>query len=212
MTTSTITPEAEARESIDAQLRAAGWAFQNLGLVNSREPTALCEFIDDTGRADYVLYPDGKACGIIEAKRASHSLEGVQEQSATYAAFRLEANGRQIQFTVARDPQPRARSSSTSPSRITFTSSSPRPKAHQEARLGPHFATASPPSLPQTRSRPSWLAPPSPSATASTMPSPASKPNSTAKSPAPTASANPTSLPHLVANFRTTIPFTYEHG
>ena len=122
-------PEAAARQSIDAQLGAAGWHVAAPGTAIGQDPTALGEesghSASQSGRADYVLYLDGKACGIIEAKRADHSLEGVQEQSATYAIFRkwndpaacwqnplpfrLETNGREIQFTVARDPAPRAR-------------------------------------------------------------------------------------------------------
>lgn len=119
------TPEAKAGEEIDAQLGAAGWAVAAPGSQVGTQPTARGELSGNTGRADYVLYLDGKVCGIIEAKRADHSLQGVQEQSATYAAFRrwdnpttcwqsplpfrFEANGRQIQFTDARDPKPRAR-------------------------------------------------------------------------------------------------------
>lgn len=119
------TPEQQAREHIDRQLTAAGWTVATPGSPIGDHPTALCELSGDSGRADYILYLDGKACGIIEAKRPDHSLEGVQEQSGTYAAFRrwedsstcwqdplpfrFEANGRQIQFTDARDPEPRAR-------------------------------------------------------------------------------------------------------
>ena len=120
-----MTPENQARETIDAQLDAAGWNIASPGSPIGDQPTALCEEAGHSGRADYVLYLDGKACGIVEAKRSDHTLEGVQEQSASYAAFRkwtdpatcwqnplpfrFEANGRQIQFTDARDPEPRAR-------------------------------------------------------------------------------------------------------
>jgi len=119
------TPEAKARSIIDSQLTAAGWNVASTGDAISSGPTAVCEETGSTGRADYVLYLDGKACGIVEAKRSDHSLEGVQEQSASYAAFRrwedpatcwqnplpfrFEANGRQIQFTDSRDPERRAR-------------------------------------------------------------------------------------------------------
>ena len=82
------TPENRARKVIDAQLSAAGWLVAASGSPVGHHPIALCELSGSTGRADYVLYLDGKACGIIEAKRADHTLEGVQEQSATYSAFR----------------------------------------------------------------------------------------------------------------------------
>jgi type I restriction enzyme R subunit len=39
----------------------------------------------DTGPADYMLFIDGKACGILEAKREGTQLGGVAEQSARYA-------------------------------------------------------------------------------------------------------------------------------
>ncbi len=80
--------EEHARIEIDRQLTAAGWRVVQPGSPISNELTALCEESGDSGRADYVLYLDGKACGLIEAKRSGHSLQGVQEQSAAYAAFR----------------------------------------------------------------------------------------------------------------------------
>ncbi|WP_411845620.1 DEAD/DEAH box helicase family protein [Roseibacillus persicicus] len=102
------TPEEQARIKIDAQLVAAGWTVLPSGSAVSATPTALCELSGDTGRADYILY-----------------LEGVQEQSASYTAFRkwhdpdtcwqsplpfrYEANGHQIQFTDARAPHAPAR-------------------------------------------------------------------------------------------------------
>ena len=81
-------PEELARQHIDAQLGVAGWIVLPPGSPVDSRPLALCESSGNTGRADYILYLDDKACGIIEAKRAEHSLEGVQKQSATYSAFR----------------------------------------------------------------------------------------------------------------------------
>lgn len=37
------------------------------------------------GFADYLLYVDGKACGVIEAKKQGATLTGVEAQSARYA-------------------------------------------------------------------------------------------------------------------------------
>ncbi len=37
------------------------------------------------GFADYLLYVDAKACGVIEAKKAGATLTGVEAQSARYA-------------------------------------------------------------------------------------------------------------------------------
>ena len=105
-------PEELARQHLDTQLGVAGWIVLPPSSLTDSRPLSLCKLSDDTSRADYVLYLDGKACGIIEAKRADHSLQGVQKQSATYATFRkwtetstywqntlpfhVEANGRQI--------------------------------------------------------------------------------------------------------------------
>ena len=38
-----------------------------------------------SGFADYLLYADGWAIGVIEAKRAGHTLQGVSPQSEKYA-------------------------------------------------------------------------------------------------------------------------------
>jgi type I restriction enzyme R subunit len=51
--------------------------FEKLGV-------AVREMDTDTGPADYMLFIDGKACGIIEAKREGADLGGVAEQSARY--------------------------------------------------------------------------------------------------------------------------------
>ena len=80
----------------------------------------------DTGPADYMLFIDGKACGIIEAKREGADLGGVAEQSARYATshtkhierwvpedqplpFLYEATNHEIRFRDERDPHPRSR-------------------------------------------------------------------------------------------------------
>ena len=61
MYTSTTTPEAKAREGINAQLQAAGWVIQGPGQRTSSGGVALCESTGDTGRADYILYLDTEA-------------------------------------------------------------------------------------------------------------------------------------------------------
>jgi type I restriction enzyme R subunit len=80
----------------------------------------------DTGPADYMLFIDGKACGILEAKREGSDLGGVAEQSARYASshskhierwvpadqplpFLYEATNHEIRFRDERDPHPRSR-------------------------------------------------------------------------------------------------------
>jgi type I restriction enzyme R subunit len=121
--------EAETRDQIDAKLKAAGWAVQDKSRLNLYESlgVAVREMDTDTGPADYMLFIDGKACGIIEAKREGADLGGVAEQSARYATshsqhierwvphdqplpFLFEATNLEIRFRDQRDPAPRSRS------------------------------------------------------------------------------------------------------
>ena len=90
--------------------------FEKLGV-------AVREMDTDTGPADYMLFIDGKACGILEAKREGAQLGGVAEQSARYATshskhidrwvpedqplpFLYEATNHEIRFRDERDPSP----------------------------------------------------------------------------------------------------------
>ncbi|WP_382326383.1 type I restriction-modification enzyme R subunit C-terminal domain-containing protein [Hydrogenophaga sp. UC242_50] len=75
------------------------------------------------GYADYLLYVNGKACGVIEAKKEGATLSGVEGQSARYAQglpvslpawrrplpFVFESTGVETRFTNGLDPAPRAR-------------------------------------------------------------------------------------------------------
>lgn len=63
LSNSVVTPEEIARQEIDRQLGVAGWIVIAPGGTIRASPTALCELSGDSGRADYVLYLDGKACG-----------------------------------------------------------------------------------------------------------------------------------------------------
>src|SRR5665647_697224 len=84
-----ITPEAKARQSIDALLMQAGWHVCHMADANihAARGVALREFPLNTGYgfADYLLYIDGKAAGVIEAKKEGSTLTGVEVQSARYA-------------------------------------------------------------------------------------------------------------------------------
>ena len=66
-----MTPEQKARVSIDALLVAAGWHVCNVANANIHASTgvAIREFPLNSGYgfADYLLYVNGKACGVIEA-------------------------------------------------------------------------------------------------------------------------------------------------
>ncbi len=121
--------EIQARRLVDQMLGEAGWLVQDLGELNplAGVGVAVREFPLVGGRADYVLYVDGKIVGVIEAKREGVGLAGVEWQSGRYAAglpksyqlaawrsdealpFRFETTGTRTQFTNGLDPQPRSR-------------------------------------------------------------------------------------------------------
>jgi type I restriction enzyme R subunit len=81
-------PEDLARDRIDAQLDDCGWTVQDGKAMNimAGPGAAVREFIlkPGHGRADYLLYVDGKVLGVIEAKPEGHTLRGVETQSAMY--------------------------------------------------------------------------------------------------------------------------------
>ena len=83
-----LTPEAKARVEIDRQLTAAGWAVQDARAVNlsAAQGVAVREFVmkPPHGRADYLLFVDGAAVGVVEAKKEGETLHGVQWQTAKY--------------------------------------------------------------------------------------------------------------------------------
>ena len=120
-------PEQQAREEIDRLLAAAGWRVCDLAEANIHavRGVAIREFPLETGFgfADYLLYVDGKAAGIVEAKKQGATLTGVEFQSSRYAAglpaslpawrrplpFLYESTGIEAHFTQGLDPEPRAR-------------------------------------------------------------------------------------------------------
>ena len=123
-----MTPEAKARQTIDALLTAAGWHVCNVADANLHAAVgvAIREFPLNPGfgYADYLLYVNGKACGVIEAKKEGATLTGVEMQSGRYAQglpttlpawsrplpFVWESTGLETHFTNGLDPEPRARS------------------------------------------------------------------------------------------------------
>jgi type I restriction enzyme R subunit len=121
-----MTPEAKAREQIDRKLELAGWVVQDTKQANLSAGlgVAVREYPTDSGPADYVLFVDRKAVGVIEAKRdeAGHNLSVHETQTQRYAnatlkwrkagaplRFLYEGTGQIIYFTDGADPAPRAR-------------------------------------------------------------------------------------------------------
>ena len=73
------TPEARARQIIDSQLTACGWVVQDRLAMNlyAGRGVAVREFRLETGYADYLLFVDRQAAGVVEAKAEGKTLSGV---------------------------------------------------------------------------------------------------------------------------------------
>ncbi|MEV4919440.1 DEAD/DEAH box helicase family protein [Streptomyces tirandamycinicus] len=122
-----LMPEARARLEIDRQLRSIGWAVQDHKCMNLAASlgVAVREFPLEKGSGwvDYLLYVDGDAVGVLEAKKVGQTLTGVETQSGRYAAglpesvptvrkplpFAYESTGIETRFTCLLDPIPRSR-------------------------------------------------------------------------------------------------------
>ena len=120
------TPEEVARDRIDDRLRAAGWHVQDRDAIDfsSGSGIAVREYPTDTGPADYVLFCERHAVGVVEAKPDAwgERITTVEEQSERYAnaeikwvsnaeplPFLYESTGQITRFTNGRDPNPRSR-------------------------------------------------------------------------------------------------------
>ena len=122
------TPEQRARANIDRLLEQAGWAVQDLAALNvhAARGVAVREFPlrPGHGTTDYLLYVDGRAVGVVEAKPEGYTLTGVEAQSGRYGTglpdnlpyyirplpFLYESTGIETRFSNGLDPQPRSRS------------------------------------------------------------------------------------------------------
>jgi type I restriction enzyme R subunit len=84
-----LTPEEQARESIDGMLLAAGWLIQDRADANidAGRGVAIREFAlgHGFGEADYLLFADGQAVGVIEAKKEGSTLTGFEIQTQKYS-------------------------------------------------------------------------------------------------------------------------------
>ena len=122
-----MTPEQKARVNIDRLLKQAGWIVQNVDSMNlyASSGVAVREFplMSGHGAADYLLYVNQKAAGVVEAKPEGSTLTGVEVQSEKYSTglpdslpahqrplpFLYESTGAETQFTNRLDPEPRSR-------------------------------------------------------------------------------------------------------
>jgi len=121
-----MTPETKARQQIDQKLEQAGWVIQDVKQINlgAAVGVAVREYPTDTGPADYVLFVNRNAVGVIEAKKdsAGENITVTEKQTERYATaalkwrkdntplrFLIEATGQIIRFTDNADPAPRSR-------------------------------------------------------------------------------------------------------
>ena len=102
-----------------------GWLVQDYADTNiSAGPgVAVREFSLKTGAADYMLYVDGRALGVVEAKPEAHPLIGVETQTGKYRdglpdrlpahrlplPFAYESTGTVTQFTNGLEEDARSR-------------------------------------------------------------------------------------------------------
>ncbi len=116
-----ITPEDRARQTIDRLLEAAGWKIQDRKDADLSQPggVAIREFpMPGFGEADYLLFVDGKALGVVEAKKEGETLTHVERQTEKYSVglpdyvdapikplpFRYESTGVETRFTNGLEP------------------------------------------------------------------------------------------------------------
>ncbi len=121
-----MTPETKAREHIDRKLEQAGWIIQDMKQLNLSAGlgVAVREYPTASGPADYLLFVNRNAVGVIEAKKdsAGANLTVTEAQTERYATahlkwrtdntplrFLFEATGQIIRFTDSADPAPRSR-------------------------------------------------------------------------------------------------------
>ena len=122
-----MNPEQEARVEIDRQLVQSGWQVQDADQMNvfAAQGVAVREvkLKKGHGQVDYLLFVDGKAVGVLEAKKLGFPLTGVEVQAQKYSEglpdvldapyrplpFCYLSTGAITKFTNLLDPHPRSR-------------------------------------------------------------------------------------------------------
>ncbi len=120
-----INPEQQARIKIDEMLEKAGWKVQSKDKINlgASLGVAVREMLmKDSKKADYILFVNRKAVGVIEAKAVGKTLSGVEFQSAGYMKvfpdkiphysplpFAYESTGVETFFRNEKEPDYRSR-------------------------------------------------------------------------------------------------------
>jgi len=120
-----MNPEDKARQDIDKMLTDSGWIIQDYEDRNLSEGLGIAvrEYPLSKDNADYALFIDSQPVGVVEAKKAGHTLSGVVEQSEKYLdglhekftsapirpPFSYETTGIETKFADRRDPNHRSR-------------------------------------------------------------------------------------------------------
>lgn len=120
-----MTPEAEARQTIDSMLEASGWQIQDYAEreIDASLGIAVREYpLEDEQSADYLLFINAVAVGIIEAKKEGMTLSGAMQQAERYHAslpdtlrtllgcpLLYASSGIETYFQDKRDPDSRSR-------------------------------------------------------------------------------------------------------
>jgi type I restriction enzyme, R subunit len=91
-------PDQAARRLIDAAIGQAGWAVQNRSALNlyAARGVAVREYAlaPGYGFADYLLFVDARAVGVLEAKPAGHGSRACSfSRTALTAPFRQPERG-----------------------------------------------------------------------------------------------------------------------
>ena len=120
-------PEESSRQDIDANLRTAGWLIQDRAETNlhAGRGVAVREFKLEHGHgfADYLLFVEGRAVGVLEAKKAGEPLRAHERQAERYSEglpatlqapvkplpFLYLSNGTETLFANLLDPDTRTR-------------------------------------------------------------------------------------------------------
>jgi type I site-specific restriction endonuclease len=122
-----MNPEQEARIEIDRQLEQSGWQIQDADQMNifAAKGVAIREarLKKGHGQVDYLLFVDGKAVGVLEAKKLGFPLTVVEVQAQRYSdglpdaldapyrplPFCYLSTGAVTKFTNLLDPHPLSR-------------------------------------------------------------------------------------------------------
>jgi type I restriction enzyme R subunit len=120
-----MTPEQRARRNIDSMLEAAGWRVQNHAEYDpgAAFSVAVREYpLRANQSADYLLFINGVAVGVTEAKPEGTTLSGALQQAERYRAslpdnlrslagfpFSYASTGIETYFRDIRDPNSRSR-------------------------------------------------------------------------------------------------------